>query len=1070
MDGLGSFASVLGDWDGGIPLPSGEEQEGLPCEGNLLGAASSRPNHNHKLNISTQFVEANLPSRPIVKLATKIAAEASSLEIARNSVLALDIGSASCGFALLQDDRIVFSGTRLFAPAALGHKNQSRQRHRRQVRATRVRLRRHRQRRAALRRLLISSGLPDPLAATQRADPHAWRAEGLDRLLLPEQWSSALYHIAKRRGGDASAGGDAGARSDLAGYRTVGELLAKDATYDSQKRNRSGSYLSAFPAALYQDEVTLLFAAQRAAGNPSASRVFEAAYKECAFAARGHSDGEARVGTCPFLPDRRRGARHAPSVERYRFLDTLTKLKVTVGPEIRRLTADELAVADARFGTIPSVTFNDLRAWLGWDASVRPIREVADNADLVTSAGAAAGTCALRHVLGLPLHGQAEAEPGRIDAIMSILTFRNTAARIQDGLRSLNLPLETVERLLQAYQSGVFASLKGAASLSAAAAAAMAPHLARGALFHDAAIAAGLDPLARENAILHTLQNPCVIRAVRESLRQVQAVMQEFGYRPERIHIETAEDLAASGQRRTEIAAARASAARRWESAKVALAGMMPVANIRSQHLERYLLWQEQQGRCIYSDEPISIRQLLDGGVIQVDHILPRMRSGDNGWRNRVVCFARDNQEKGERTPFEWRGSDAAWWAQFQARVKASRLPSQKRRNLLMRFFAEREGQVLKRNLNDTRYAARCVLSALRGFYPGGQHQRHLVTRPGHLTAFLRRAWGLHKNRNDPRHHALDAIVLAAAGPKTIGALHRALGNGHGGTVALPLPWPEFRADVARALADSVPSRSELRRARGQAHGMTVRRAKAASSGGGAQLYERRPVWKLRLSDLERMPDPEANLPTIQRLRDWIEAGKPADALPISPSGAQIRRVRLLVSGSTGIPREGLAVRGGVAAFGEIVRLDVYWREGRYFPVPVNRTDIANRNLPPSKAIIPGALRDEWQELGDRYTFCFSVYHGSFVEVTTQRGGTKSSFVRSFDIYKAQFFLTPMHNSADIFKVGVRGALSICKHVVDRMGRLTPVYREALSWRGKTVARSDLIALPQEKTSLREAA
>lgn len=1067
MDGLGFVASAVVDPDGGIPLPFGEEQEGLPCEESLLGAASSRPIHNYKLNKPEGFVETNLSPGPIVQLAARIAVEASSLKIARNSVLALDIGSASCGFALLHDDRIVFSGVRLFAPAGLDHKNHSRQRHRRQVRATRVRLRRHRQRRAAVRQVLISSGLPDPLAVTQTADPYAWRAEGLDRLLLPSQWSAVLYQIAKRRGSDSGAEGNSSLELD--GYRTIGELLAKGEAYGRQKRNRSGSYLSSFSAALYRDEVAALFAAQRAAGNPSAGHVFEAAYKECVFSARGHSDGEARVGACPFLPTLRRGARHSPAVERYLFLDALTKLRVTAGSQVRRLTAAELAMADARFGAIPSVTFNDLRAWLGWDASVRPIREIADDADLVTPVGAAAGTCALRSAIGpAPLESGAIG-PGQLDAIMAILTFRNTIARIKDSLRGLNLPPETVERLLHAYREGAFVNLKGAASLSVAAAAAMTPHLAGGDLFHDAAIAAGFDPLAREAAILHTIQNPCVVRAVRESLRQVQAAVQEFGFRPERIHIETAEDLGVGGQRRAEIAAARAAAARRWEAAKVAVAGIIPVANIRSHHVQRYLLWQEQQGRCIYSGEPISIRQLLDGSVIQVDHILPRLRSGDNGWQNRVVCFARENQEKGERTPFEWRGGDAAWWAQFQARVEASQLSAQKRRKLLSRYFAEREGRVLQRNLNDTRYAARCVLAALRGLYPDGQPQLHLVARPGHLTALLRRTWGFEKDRDDPRHHALDAIVLAAAGPKTMRALYRGFDNGRGEAAAAPLPWPEFQADVARALADMVPSRSEIRRARGQAHGMTVRRARTAPSG-GACVYERRPVWKLRLNDLERIPDPEANQPMIRLLREWIEAGKPADAPPISPSGAQIRRVRLLVSGSTGIPREGLCVRGGVAAFGDIVRLDIYSCEGRYFPVPVNRTDIARRKRPPVKAIVPGKLREEWPEVGDQHSFCFSVYHGSFVEVVTQRGVTKSGFVRSFDSYKSQFFLTPVHNSADIVKVGISSAVSIRKHAVDRMGRVTPVHREALTWRGRTIVPASSNTPTEEGTSLREVA
>lgn len=1028
--------------EGGIPRPSKQDWEGLPCEGDLLSEASSQLDHNYRLYYFNATVQPYPSSDAVARLADTVARRIASLQIAKGSVLALDIGSASCGYALVQDKRIVFSGVRLFAPAATNHKHQSRQRHRRQARAIRVRLRRHRLRRAAIRHLLIAQGLPDPLAAPASSDPHVLRSDGLDRRLAPAQWSAVLYQIAKRRGDGASGAGSVGGwEPSLAAFRTIGEMRTHHPHYADRKRNRSGAYVAVLSSALHDSEVRALFAAQRAAGNPYASESFETEYIITAFAARGRADGEGRVGACPFLPDRRRGARCAPSVERYLFLDALTKLKLVEGDRIRRLTAAELAIADARFGTAPSVSYADLGAWLGWERGVRLLDELPPDADIVAPAGAAAGTVALRQTIGAALARQ----PALADAVMAVIAFRNTPQRIRDGLQAIGLAPGLEDAVMDAHAQGRFAGLRGAARLSAEAAAAMVPHLARGDLFHDAAIAAGLNPRARESAMLNTIQNPCVVRAVLETLRQVQAVVQAFGYRPEHIHIETAEDLAASGERRAQLAAARAAAHRRWEGAKVALAGMMPPSQIRSRDMERYLLWQEQQGRCVYSGVPITIRQLLDGTAVQVDHILPRFRSGDNSRHNRVVCLAKANQDKGERTPFEWRGGDTEWWGRFQSRIEGSRLSPQKQRNLLVRQFAEREGRILRRNLDDTRYAMRCVVSALGGLYPEGQRQRHLVTRPGHVTAALRRAWGLNKDRNDPRHHALDAVVLATAGHKTVAALHATYRNGL--DIAgrqIPLPWPGFADDLERSLGGIVPSRSEARRGRGQAHGMTVRRAKPSPSG-GTQLYERRPVWKLRLRDLDRIPDPEMNQRTIQCLKEWIEAGRPEGRLPVAPSGAPIRRVRLLVTGSTGLPREGLPIRGGVVAFGEVVRLDIYCREGRFHPVPVYRTDIATRERPPSRAIVPGALREHWQELGEPHGFRFSLYHGSFVEIVTCRGAVRSGFVRSFDSYKSQILVTPPHDISTVFKVGINSAVAIRKYAVDRIGRLSEIPGEALT-------------------------
>src|SRR3546814_4441251 len=75
-----------------------------------------------------------------------------------------------------------------------------------------------------------------------------------------------------------------------------------------------------------------------------------------------------------------------------------------------------------------------------------------------------------------------------------------------------------------------------------------------------------------------------------------------------------------------------------------------------------------------------------------VDHVLPRSRSQDNGYQNRVLCFAKANQDKKQRTPWEWQGrTDRVWWDEFEARVRALSIKGFKKRNLLMRNFDERE-------------------------------------------------------------------------------------------------------------------------------------------------------------------------------------------------------------------------------------------------------------------------------------------------------------------------------------------------------------------------------------------
>src|SRR3546814_3166422 len=80
------------------------------------------------------------------------------------------------------------------------------------------------------------------------------------------------------------------------------------------------------------------------------------------------------------------------------------------------------------------------------------------------------------------------------------------------------------------------------------------------------------------------------------------------------------------------------------------------------------LLWKEQNYRCIYTDASISPMDLLTDAV-QVDHVLPRSRSQDNGYQNRVLCFAKANQDKKQRTPWEWQGRTDRVWRSAERRV-----------------------------------------------------------------------------------------------------------------------------------------------------------------------------------------------------------------------------------------------------------------------------------------------------------------------------------------------------------------------------------------------------------------
>ncbi len=144
----------------------------------------------------------------------------------------------------------------------------------------------------------------------------------------------------------------------------------------------------------------------------------------------------------------------------------------------------------------------------------------------------------------------------------------------------------------------------------------------------------------------------------------------------------------------------------------------------------------------------------------------------------------------------------------------------------------------VQRQLTDTAYISRSVSQYLRCL-----GARVICTR-GDMTADVRYWWGLNsilqedgsdrKNRDDHRHHAVDALVIALTDEKRLFALANARGEN------MPPPWPGFREEAARFVLDINVSHRVQRRLHGAFHEATFYGATHKASNGPAADKERR--------------------------------------------------------------------------------------------------------------------------------------------------------------------------------------------------------------------------------------
>lgn len=1008
--------------------------------------------------------------------------------------LGIDLGIASCGWALLETDieegRIIACGARTFdAPETAKERTPTNQL-RRQFRGMRRVVRRRRQRMAELRALFEKNGLlPDRHRDALRfpgLDPWELRVAALDRKLTPEELAVTLGHIARHRGfrsnkkNQGNEAGDDGKvvkaaaanREILAQHRSVAEMFAKDERFAKRKRNRDGEYTQSVNRADLEAEARLIFNRQRALGNSMASAEFQEEFAELAFEQRPLADSTHLVGTCSFEPMEKRAAKRAYSFEVFRFLSRLNALSISDARQERALTEAELAAAMEGFGSQRGMSFTRLRKMIGL-ADSEAFRDVPRDEetarDVVNRSagnGCMQGSATLRAALGEHAWKTLLSCPEKLDEIAFIITFRATPESIEKGLFEAGIDQDMLHAIMAAVEKGAFASFTGAGHLSAKACRAIIPGLRQGLIYSEACAVAGYDHAARPVTEIASINNPVARRALSEALKQVKAIIATHG-KPDRIHIEMARDVGKSKEERDQITTGIEKRNKERDRLRVSFAETVGGEPSGAEDMLRFELWTEQKGRCLYTDQaipPDAIR--AKDNSVQVDHILPWSRFGDDSFINKTLCFASANQEKKGRTPFEWLGADAERWSKFVACVENNKgMKGRKKRNYLLRDAQGAEEKFRSRNLNDTRYACRVLMEHLARLYPDDKN-RYVFARPGALTDRLRRGWGLQdlkkvlepdgeKRKHDDRHHALDAIIVAATSESSLQLLTRAFKESedrgsHRDFADFPPPWPGFIEDVRRHFREILVSRAERGRARGEAHAATISQLKQTDD--GPVIYERKAVDKLTLKDLERVKDVDRNAALIAAVRAWIEAGKPKNAPPLSPKGDPIRKIRLKTT-----DKPAVAVRGGNAERGEMVRVDVFRKANKrgvfeYFLVPVYPHQVADEKAwpnPPNRAARGATAEENWLEMTAEHEFMFSIGSRTFLEVEKRDGTIIDGYFMGMDRFTASITLSSPHSTKVLARgIGVLGLKRFEKFRIDRLGNRHAVPQEKRTWHG----------------------
>lgn len=875
------------------------------------------------------------------------------------TILGLDLGSSSIGWALLSapdeskgetEGRILRAGVRVF-PEGVDRDTKGFERsktvQRREARGARkVHRRRHLRKQLLLARLREVGLLPpteqELLDLVRSTDPYQLRTKALDHALSAYELGRILYHLAQRRGFKSNRKGTKKSEegpvlkgiSELAGHiqeygcRTLAEYLHKvsageiprteDGTWPLRIR---GKYTE---RKMYVEEFDAIWEAQKRAHSTVLTDVLRNIIRDdILFFQRPLKSSEHLIGFCDLEPEERRCPRDRWEAQQFvvvQEINNLRRIDIETG-ELAPLTSEERDILLNQLAWTKQITMEKAYKLLGWPESSRLSLEIAKRKYLK---GNAVGAAIAKSLGSDAARALSQDQVVRIGALLS--EEEEEEALAQKLKADLGLTDDQVTGLMES--AAQFP--EGYLSVSLKAITKLMPYLEAGKVFSEAKEAAGYlrsDQLLGEDLDCLPLpwdskrdvpltNNPVVQKALFETRKVVNALLNHFraefanpNWKPDEIVIEMAREARGSIDQRNErnIEMRRRERKRKEWAEIIQRDHSIPLPT--RQDILKYELWLESGKVCAYTGRPISAGQLFSGAV-QIDHILPFSRSLDDSFMNKVLTFVEFNEKKGNLTPFEYftqttdHGEKGRWdeilkWVRDQKDV-----PWAKRRRFIQKEIDT--DACIQRQLNDTRYISRLVRSYLAGLAPKDRRPLEYVRcSRGDMTAHLRRDWGLEqvlgtdrKNREDHRHHAVDAVVVALTNHKRLWALaslaKEQAYRRQERRASMPAPWPNFWEEVKQAAQAIIVSHRPTRRIRGQLHEETF----YGPTSEPTTFAVRRPVDQLTASMLDKIIDPVVRARVKEATTVTGDKVKFLTA-PTMASGVPIKKVRLHVEGTT---------------------------------------------------------------------------------------------------------------------------------------------------------------------------
>lgn len=710
-----------------------------------------------------------------------------------NTILGLDIGVGSVGFALIEliendEPKIITTGVRIitqdpnfhgnFISGKTASKNEARQ----SSRSARRNLQRYKLRRSKLKDVLLKLNMypnNELLKNTSKLELFTLRKKGLSQKLTLQEIGRIFLMLNAKRGFLSNRKSEAPEESKSEYLIKINQLKkeVQDKTIGEYFYNKildNPDYQikqNIFPRAEYINEFDTIWNKQKefypdiltgGLHKKNANTLYRKIKEEIIYFQRPLKSAKHLVGNCTFEAPRKTTPKSSPYFQLFRIYQQLNNIELTnLDNSKRNLTSEErIIIFNAlhnpdELDKTGNLTSSNLFKLLKLNKNLFTINypKIEGNKTLIILNKALVKAGVKKPEQYLQFNPFIEEEKNGLYQLWHITYSLQTDEEICNSLIK-HFKFSADESKIIA-ESIKFTSDYG--SLSSKAIKKLLPFLNEGLHYDKACLQVGYNHTPEVNKEVvdlldfmpnikpNELRNPVVEQILNQTANVVNAIIKKYGH-PAEIRVELARELKNNAKKRAYIDKSNRELESENSKIKSILINDHNFKRVNSRDLKRYRLWVETDKKCLYSGNNIPFVDVYNGKA-EIEHILPKSRAFSNAMSNLILAYMDENRVKNQMTAFDYMSTkNDTEIVRFKNETKRLFYDNKISKTKLDNLLCEGENipdDFVARQLKDTQYISVEVVNRLK------QICGSVKTTTGSVTDFLKDRWKLNDLLNE---------------------------------------------------------------------------------------------------------------------------------------------------------------------------------------------------------------------------------------------------------------------------------------------------------------------------------